>query len=317
MPTPVFLTVDTGLAWRHHVAGFDIQEIAARSFEPAGVGVGYHLDRFAAHRLKACFFVDPMPAVAFGLDSVRRIVDAVLDAGQEVQLLLHPNWAGARAGDRGAARLGFELCDFARDVQRDLIAGAVELLVAAGAPPPIAFRAGHNAANDDTLDALAELGFAYDASHSGDERRRARISLPLTQVAPVEHHGLVEVPATLIEDRGGRFRPFETATLSIGEMRAALDHAIRKRHVAMTVTGEADALADDAGTRPNGIRVRRFESLCAMLDEDRDALPTVHFADRPALALGFNDSPLASSTLRATWRQAEQLWSAMIGARAA
>ena len=58
MPTRVFLTVDTELMWRHHAAGLPIGEIAERSLEPAGVGIGYQLRRFAEHGLKATFFVD-------------------------------------------------------------------------------------------------------------------------------------------------------------------------------------------------------------------------------------------------------------------
>src|SRR3546814_4394828 len=99
MPTPVFLTVDTELAWRHHAAALDAAEIVERSLDPAGVGIGHQLDRLAMHGLKACFFVDPMPALVFGFDWLKPLVATILARGQEVQLHLHPNWAGAKAGD--------------------------------------------------------------------------------------------------------------------------------------------------------------------------------------------------------------------------
>ncbi|MEG8023808.1 hypothetical protein QP162_03915 [Sphingomonas aurantiaca] len=98
MPTPVFLTVDTEFAWRHHAAGRDSDEIYARSLEPAGVGLSYQLAELARHSLKACFFVDPMPALVYGLAPVRRMVETILAAGQEIQLHLHPNWTAARRG---------------------------------------------------------------------------------------------------------------------------------------------------------------------------------------------------------------------------
>ena len=72
--TPVFLTIDTEFAWRHHAAGRSPNTIYARSCEPAGVGIGYQLARFARHGLKAWFFVDPMPALVYGLDPIRRVV---------------------------------------------------------------------------------------------------------------------------------------------------------------------------------------------------------------------------------------------------
>ena len=61
--TPVFLTVDTELMWRHHAAGLDASEVVRRSLDPADVGIAWQLQRLAEHHLKACFFVDPMPAI--------------------------------------------------------------------------------------------------------------------------------------------------------------------------------------------------------------------------------------------------------------
>ena len=93
MATRVLITVDTELVWRHHEAGLSWQDNFARSFEAAGVGVPHQLRLLAEHALKACFFVDPMPALVHGLDPVRRMVEPILEAGQEVQLHLHPFWA--------------------------------------------------------------------------------------------------------------------------------------------------------------------------------------------------------------------------------
>ena len=107
----VFLTIDTELAWRHHVAGLSPAALVERSMEPAGVGIGYQLGVLARHGLKACFFVDPMPALVHGLAPIRAVVAAILAAGQEVQLHLHPNWGGADAADR-ARHARFELIDY-------------------------------------------------------------------------------------------------------------------------------------------------------------------------------------------------------------
>lgn len=318
MTSPVFLTVDTELMWRHHADGLVGAEIFARSLEPAGVGVSYQLDVLARYGLKACFFVDPMPALTFGLAPVRAIVETILAAGQEVQLHLHPNWTAAVAGDKGARAARFELVEYSLAEQRDLIRGATELLVATGAPPPIAFRGGSYSANADTLTALAELGFVYDSSHNGSEHPwPSAIDLPSAQIAPLAHRGMIEVPVTLIEERAGAFRNFQICALSAGEMRAALDHARDQRHAAVTIVSHGFELANRAGTRPNAVHVRRFEALCALLAERATEMPTVHFADRPALRLGQYDVPLGPDPLRTRWRQAEQLWSNMVAERAA
>jgi len=318
MPTRVFLTVDTELMWRHHVAGLDADTIVQRSLEPAGVGISWQLEQLAAHGLKACFFVDPMPALVYGLDPIKRVVGAILEAGQEVQLHLHPNWTGAHAGDRGATYGPFELIDYSLAEQVELISGAADMLAAAGAPDPIAFRSGSYSASDDTLAALAKLEFAYDSSHNGSEHPwPSAIGLEPRQIAPVVHRGVIEVPVTLIEDQKGHLRHFQICALSAAEMKAALDHAVREEHAAVTVVSHGFELANRAGTRPNAVHVRRFEALCRMLAERRGALETAHFADRPEMELGRGDAPLAPSMLRTRLRQAEQLWSNWVEERAA
>ena len=316
--TPVFLTIDTELAWRHHAAGLDEDTLFARSLDPADVGVGYQLASLKRHGLKACFFVDPMPALAFGLQRIRRLVGTVLDAGQEVQLHCHPNWSGAHAGDGGASWARFDLVEYDLAEQRALIGGAGDLLCAAGAPDPVAFRAGSYAGNDDTLTALAGLGIRYDSSHNGAEPPElGGIGLPARQIAPVVHRDVIEVPVTVIEDRPGTLRTAQVCALSAGEMSAAIDHAIGSDHAALTVVNHCFELANRAGTRANAIHLARFEGLCATLADHRAVLPTVQFRDRPALVLNAADAPLAPSLLRTGWRHAEQLWSNLVEERAA
>ena len=317
MTTPVFLTVDTALLWRHHVDRLDPATLFERSFEPGGVGLSWQLGQLARFGLKAVFFVDPMPALVFGLDPIRHVVDIILDAGQEVQLQLHARWAGATAGDGGARHGRFALSDHDAAAQQALIAGARDLLVAAGAPPPIAFRAGDYAVDDDTLRALAGLGFVYDSSCNGGEQPGpGAVGLAPRQIAPVAYGGITEVPVTMIEERVGALCAFRISALSAGEMRAALDHAAAQ-DAAVTIVSGSSALANRAGTRANGVHVRRFAALCAMLAERRDTLPTCWFGERPALRLGQRDVPLAPHHLRTGWRQAEQLWSHMVEERAA
>lgn len=189
----VFLTIDTEFAWRHHAAGYDAATIHARSVEPAGVGLTGQLATLRRHGLKATFFVDPLPALVHGSEWVERMVTPVLAAGQEVQLHLHPNWHGASVTDR--ARHGrFELIDHDAPCQRALLEKAIDLLVAAGAPRPVAFRAGSYAASDATLSALAALGIGYDSSHNGNHAPwPSAIGLPPSRIAPVLRRGVVEL----------------------------------------------------------------------------------------------------------------------------
>jgi hypothetical protein len=305
----VLLTIDTELLWRHHAAGLSWEENFARSYEAAGVGVPFQLETLARHKLKACFFVDPMPALLHGLEPVRRMVSPILEAGQEVQLHLHPFWASL-AGDRTAkAEAEFELTGLDAPRQQALIEQARDLLMQAGAPAPIAFRSGSYAADSATLAALSALGFRYDSSHNGCEHPwPSALPLDPAQIGPVAEGGLIEVPVSQIVSRPGELRHLQICAVSLQEMRAALDHARREGHPLTTIVSHSFELATRDGRRVNRTVLNRFTGLCAYLAEHRDQLPTASFQDLGGLALDADARPLAGRPLQRTWRNAEQLW---------
>lgn len=300
MTTRVLLTVDTELGWSAHARGASWQENLALSFDPAGVGIRYQLGRLAEHGLKACFFVDPMPALVHGLDPVRRMVEPILAADQEVQLHLHPCWADP---DDPV----FELTDFEPGRQLDLIRTARDLLVEAGAPSPIAFRSGSYAADLATLEALAALGIGFDSSHNGSHHPSpSAIPLDPRRIAPVSVSGVVEVPISQIEQSSGRLRHLQICAVSFGELRAALLHAADRSHPSVTIVGHSFELAARGGSRANPLLVRRFERLCGFLADNRARLPTAHFAGLGDLRLGSEASPLRTGRIRTAARMVEQ-----------
>ena len=307
MATRVLLTVDTELIWRHFAAGATWQEMFARCYEAGGVGVPYQLEVLARHGLKACFFVDPMPALVYGMEPVRRMVAPILAAGQEVQLHLHSFWAALA---EGAANGGeFELTSFGLDRQRELIRTARDLLMLARVPRPIAFRSGSYAANEATLVALGDLGFRYDSSHNGAQHPwPSALPFDPRQIAPVEHQGVVEVPVTIIEDAPGNLRHLQLCAVSGRELREALRHAERERHELVTIVSHSFELATRDGTRPNEALRRRFEGFCAFLADHADRLPTAHFADLEDLPVDGRAHPLPPHAMRRAGRMVEQLW---------
>lgn len=307
MATRVLLTIDTELVMRRDTAVGDWRALHARSFDPAGVGVPYQLARLAAHGLKAVFFVDPMPAARFGIDAVKAMVDPILAAGQEVQLHLHPGWIDPR----------HELTGWDEPGQRALIEQARDWLVAAGAPAPIAYRAGSYAADAASLRALAALGIRYDSSHNGSHHPwPSAIPLPPAQIAPVRVEGVIEMPVGQIADGAG-LRHLQLCAVSAAEMRAALAHAVARRHPVTTIVSHSFELASRNAARPNGVHVRRFEALCAHLAAHRGTMPTAGFADLDGIPLDAPARPLASSPLAAGLRRAEQLWSNLVDERRA
>jgi hypothetical protein len=314
MATNVLLTIDTELLWSPDVTRRSWQEALARSFDPAGVGIPYQLAKLAEHRLNAAFFIDPMPALHFGLEPIKHMVSLILDAGQSIELHLHPQWS--RLVD-GHPTTSFELNGYPEEEQHALIARACELLMAAGAPHPGAFRAGSYAANDGTLRAAAALGFRYDSSHNGSQHPwPSSIGLSADQISPVRHQNIIEVPVTLIRDGGG-LRHLQICAVSMHEIRAALRHAAERAHPVVCFVSHSFELATRSGRWVNRTHRQRFDDLCAFLGAHRDEMPTRNFVTLDVGQSERQAEPLPSSALRTIARQAEQLWSNLYEERGA
>ncbi len=189
--TVVYLTIDTEYAYR--LPGADGPGSRAENFDrsiacetPGGaVGIFHQMDLLETFGLKAVFFVDPMPALLWGVGAIADVVGPIVARGHDVQLHCHTEWLEHDTGGTLAGgRMGRNIADFPLDDQCRILAWARETLIAAGAPPPVAFRAGNYGANDDTLMALARLGIAYDSSHcpalagSGDCAISLELELP-------------------------------------------------------------------------------------------------------------------------------------------
>ncbi len=307
MATRVLLTIDTELTWRSFARGAGWRENLEASFDPAGCGVSWQLERLARHGLKACFFVDPMPALVYGPEPILRMVEPILAAGQEIQLHLHSFWSDLAEGRTDDAR--FELTAFDSSQQQALIETARRLLVEAGAPAPIAFRSGSYAANADTLEALRALGFRYDSSHNGAEHPwPSALPFGASLIDPAERNGIIELPISQILRRDGGLRPLQLCAVSTREMKAALRHAAKADHPLVTIVSHSFELASRDGRRVNRLIRGRFERLCALLEAEAAAMPTFFIADLPDDLATSGSRPLAPHAVREWHRMAEQAW---------
>ncbi len=310
MATRVLLTIDTELKWERHAAGLSWEENLALSFDPAGVGISYQLKRLAAFDLKACFFVDPMPALVHGIEPIRRMVEPILAAGQEVQLHIHPSWADP-------SKPVFELVELEEGRQLELIRTARDLLVEAGAPAPIAFRSGSFAADRATLRSLASLGILYDSSHNGSYHPwPSALPLDPRQIAPTMQDGVIEIPVTQFEQHSGKVRHLQICAVSFGEMKAALKHAADQRHPVTTLVGHSFELATRDGTRANPMLVSRFEKLCGFLAAHPEQMATTHFGHLGELPLDVAAPLLRTNGLQNASRVAQQIWGNAVYERA-
>lgn len=316
--TGVFITIDTELSVGRHVRGLGAYANLCESvFGVCGqgtFGIQHQIRRLDTFGLKGVFFIDPMPAQVFGLDIIKRAVAPILEAGHEVQLHIHTEWLPYMATDPVDGRRGTSICDFSFDDQRLLLAMARELLMAAGAPAPLAFRAGNYGANDDTLRALASLGIAYDTSFNpGYGGGKPHISLPVDTVEPVVHHGVVEFPVSCISDRPGHFRHAQLCALSAWEMRDALRHAAACGQRYFTLVSHSFELLTRDRLRANRTVVSRFEQLCICLADPGNGLKALTYSQVNPAALGqaVQRERLSPNLLRTAHRMGEQLLSGL------
>jgi hypothetical protein len=289
--TAVYLTIDTEYA--AHLPGANGRpgtraENFARSIEcatPTGaVGIFHQMDVLEAHGLKGVFFVDPMPALLWGVAAIEDIVGPVVGRGHDVQLHCHTEWLAHVPANGLSARTGRNLKDFDLDDQYAILAYARDTLVAAGAPPPVAFRAGNYGANDDTLRVLATLGIGYDSSHCpalvGAD---CGLSLGSGDRAPCVHEGVTEVPIGCIATFGSRLRHGQLTALSLRELVAALRHARDAGVPEVVLVSHSFELLSRDRVRINRIVDRRFRKLCQAIADTPD-LSTATFATNPPSA---------------------------------
>jgi hypothetical protein len=246
-------------------------------------GVFYQMDVFDRHGLKAVFFVDPMPALLWGTGAIAEIVEPILARGHDVQLHLHSEWlALAGAANPLGDRTGANLKDFTFEEQCVLIDWARSALMSAGAPRPVAFRAGNFGANDDTLRALAALGFTHDTSHSpGFAASPCEIGLGPEHRRPVSRRGVIEVPVGCIEDVAQGLRHAQLTALSLRELTGAVRHARDHDIDDLTLVSHSFELLCRDRRRINRIVKRRFDRLCERLGSMRGIGTTTYELRKP------------------------------------
>jgi hypothetical protein len=286
--TAVYLTIDTEYA--AHLPGANgtpgtRAENYARSIlcqTPAGaVGIFHQMDVMDAHGIKGIFFVDPMPALLWGVAAIEDVVGPIVARGHDIQLHCHSEWLAHVPGNGLSAHTGRNLKDFGFEDQCRILEYARDTLIAAGAPSPVAFRAGNYGADDDTLRALATLGIGYDSSHcpalAGAD---CGISLGGNDRRPCMRENVLEVPVDCIETFGGRLRHGQLTALSLRELVAELRHARDSRVAEVVLVSHSFELLSRDRRKINRIVERRFRKLCAAIGT-MPGVSSATFAARP------------------------------------
>lgn len=226
-------------------------------------GIHFQMDILERHGLTGVFFVDPMPALVYGPEIVEAIVRPIVRRRHEVQLHLHTEWLEFARFNPAGRLTGRNIADFPLSAQKRIIMLARDILVGAGAPRPVAFRAGNFGANDDTLKALASLDFRFDSSfNSAWVGAGCDISLDPRNLEMRVHHGICAVPVDGLLARANRFRPAQLCAMSEEEMRDALDHSVASGAIQFSAFSHSFELLSRDRAVPHRLAIERMEALC-------------------------------------------------------
>lgn len=335
-PLQVFLTVDTELwpgqpAWPGTALPRDkrFDDEIATDFHGqtsrGGYGLPYQIGVFNHYGLQATYFVESLFDQRVGAGTLAHVAGLVQAGGHDVQLHLHTEWLGELDDPELPDKPCQYMCQLTLEQQSALIRSGLRRLAGAGVPRVQAFRAGSYGANLDTLRALARNGIAIDSSYNpthlpGDWGGR-RIAGP----QQLEH--VWEFPVASFRDFPGHTRHAQLCAVSFAEMKRALLHAWKADWPSFVIVLHSFELlcrqGPDRLATPNGLAIRRFEQLCALLGDrpeqfqttlfSRLALPpatsTACAAQAPALAGLVEQVPLYALLPATLWRMAEQAWS--------
>lgn len=253
--------------------------------------LGFIVETLREHGLRATFFVETAHVRAFGEAPMRRYVDLLMAAGQDVQLHLHPVWTSWRDGRYDPAWRSTDDCaKLPQDRLAELLAEGKALLERWTGQPVVSARAGRFSSSRAVLAASAAAGLPV-TSHvclSAPDRPEPEIARP---GGVVRLEGARELPVTCFPDatfgRGDGWRPLQVNAVSAAEMLGSL-HALHSTGypVAMVVMHPFDFLkARDkqyTGLRANRVVQRRFRVLCAHLARYPDRYRVVTIAEAAA-----------------------------------
>ena len=304
MKTRVYITIDTECREERvdangnltPSAGYESRVWGRFGHDTRALGIPLIMDTLEASGLRGVFFVDPFGAYSFGMDGLRGVCKHILSRGHDVQLHAHPRQRTANWRTQGKPPLPDRMHEYPQERQHELLEEGIELLVQAGTPREriVAFRAGHFAANDDTLSAMATAGLRISSNFNPCylKNGECRISAPI-HAGPLFRTtaGIWELPISNIRN-GSDYRHLQITALSSAEITGYL----RRAHAAgvsdvVIVTHSFEHYYLHTGHPPRGrinaVNAQRLQTVCRFLARHTDQFTV---SDMPSLARTLRDT---------------------------
>lgn len=238
-------------------------------------GLPFILETLAHYGQKATFFVESLNPAYFGDAPMGRVVARILDAGQDVQLHLHPCWRAFADPDwqtmvRRAAP-NDDCTKIPADRYADLIRLGQAQFETWGAPPPVALRTGNLQVARTVYEAMAAAGMKLSSNVGAALYRPAEEAL---QLASGRHRigEVTELPVLTYDQVAiGRLRKerlFAITATSYRESVALLKRARRAGISPVVILSHAfEFIKYRAGApfRANAVNQGRLRRLCEFI----------------------------------------------------
>lgn len=304
MKTAVHITIDTesamGGAW--DTPGQGPLPASRHVFCQDGsgaYGIPLITRELGRYGFRATFLCEMLATQVLGEADTRSVVDALLTAGQDVQLHLHPvYWYYRRFLDGGGvdrahhrAAASDQLCAHSPERQLAMLEEASELFQTCTGRVPVAFRAGNFAASRATLRVLAKLGFVIDSSYNPAELDDPSLADDPPEPNVVQSiEGVWELPVTVARTRireGNGYKPFDPVALGAWEMERVLDTAYSAGMPHVTLLFHSFTFVKPwdmtySRFRLNRIVLGRLRALLRFLDANRDRFQVQTFGELAA-----------------------------------
>lgn len=240
-----------------------------------GEGLDYVLEVCAKHCLPATFFVEALGATRWGPSGIEEICTHVGNAGQDVQLHLHP----AVAAIDGLPDVGDVLRLHDKATQAELMRIGQGILRDAGAGDVIAFRAGDLAADETTLQAMEICGIRLGSNRDLDQK--TTIQSRINDLFPVrndicEWRGIVDLPVTAPRSPfsllDGHHRHLQICAINGAELNDALGQMVDFGYETATVLTHPKEFfrRSGGGFAPNMKNRKRLEQFAKFVSQRDD-----------------------------------------------
>lgn len=272
-------------------------------------GIPFQMKVLSDHGLKGVFFNEPLFSSVFGIAPLQEMNAIVMEAGHEVQLHLHAEWARNVSPPmiQGIDRSFTHMHHFDLDQQAWLISKGLELMEASGCSNIKAFRAGNFGSNNETLKALEKNSLFIDSSFNATHAA-CKMKLPPEYTIHRSKIGnVMEYPMTAFEDYPGHQRHVQLCACSFNEIKKMLLQAVEKGWDSFVILSHSFELIDRSSLRVNKLVLKRFRKLCQFLEDNCDIFNCIGFNDANSDLQENMPKPLNSSLVLSGHRMFEQL----------